>query len=309
MSIDINKLLARADELDLPIDYNDENIIIMDNLKLMAEKLFNVKPPVMNVIAIVMSGRARVDINGMTIEVHENELFICPQGTVLSNFFISPDLELKVVLLSNNIIQSFLRDKIGVWNQALYVRRIRTLSLKPEGRDFFYHFYETLRIIIDASPDAVPFRTDILKSVICAGLLGLCGTLSREMTTKDSLTADDVDSKRSARNLFQHFLNILSACEVKHRPVTYYASELCVTPKYLSVVCRQISGKTAGEWITEYTMEDIRHYLRATDLSMKQVCDSLGFPSPSFFSRYVREHFGMSPKELRDNAPKDNVSL
>jgi AraC-like DNA-binding protein len=78
-----------------------------------------------------------------------------------------------------------------------------------------------------------------------------------------------------------------------------FADELCITPKYLSAVCKRNSGKTANAWITEHLMEDIRYYLRQTDLSIKEVCSVLGFPNASFFGKYVKEHFGVTPTQLR----------
>jgi AraC-like DNA-binding protein len=41
--------------------------------------------------------------------------------------------------------------------------------------------------------------------------------------------------------------------------------------------------------------------LKQTDLSVKQICDRLGFPNPSFFGKYVREHFGMTPLAIRNS--------
>ena len=79
-----------------------------------------------------------------------------------------------------------------------------------------------------------------------------------------------------------------------------YAAELCISPKYLSVICKRCSGKTANEWITEHVIEDIRYYLKQTDLSIKQICDRLGFPNSSFFGRYVKDHFGMPPSQFRN---------
>ena len=86
---------------------------------------------------------------------------------------------------------------------------------------------------------------------------------------------------------------------MKHRPVEDYANDLCISPKYLTVICKKNSGKTANEWITEHVLEDIRYYLKHTDLSIKQICDELGFPNPSFFGKYVKDHFGMTPLEFR----------
>ena len=39
----------------------------------------------------------------------------------------------------------------------------------------------------------------------------------------------------------------------EHREVTYYASELCITPKYLSEICKKVSGHSANFWINRYT--------------------------------------------------------
>lgn len=44
----------------------------------------------------------------------------------------------------------------------------------------------------------------------------------------------------------QHFMSLLDRGEyVQHRDVAWYADTLCVTPKYLSEVCREVSGQAA----------------------------------------------------------------
>lgn len=87
--------------------------------------------------------------------------------------------------------------------------------------------------------------------------------------------------------------------DVKHRPVDEYASELNITPKYLTMLCTRVSGRPASEWIAQYTKEDIRYCLFHTDLSVKEIAAKLGFPNISFFGSYVRRQFGMSPTQLR----------
>lgn len=100
-------------------------------------------------------------------------------------------------------------------------------------------------------------------------------------------------------DIFTKFLDMLQNAEAKHHTVEYFASQLCITPKYLTLVCKQKSGKTALEWITEYTLSDIKYYLKSTSLSMKEIADRTGFPNTSFFGTYVRRHFGMTPMQYR----------
>ena len=69
--------------------------------------------------------------------------------------------------------------------------------------------------------------------------------------------------------------------------------------KYLSVVCKQMSDRTASSWIEEYLNEDIRFHLRNTTKPIKEICKILNFPNLSFFGKYVKGQFGCTPTEYR----------
>ena len=84
------------------------------------------------------------------------------------------------------------------------------------------------------------------------------------------------------------------------REVRTYAEQLLVTPKYLSTVCKEKSGRTAMNWITESTVANIKYYLLQTDLSVKEIAFKLDFPDVSFFCKYVKKHLGQAPIEYRN---------
>ena len=86
----------------------------------------------------------------------------------------------------------------------------------------------------------------------------------------------------------------------QHRDVTYYASELCVTPKYLSEVTKKVSGYAANYWINRYTILDISRLLRDKSLSFVYISDLFGFSSPSYFSRYVQHNLGIKSSDYRE---------
>jgi AraC-like DNA-binding protein len=131
-------------------------------------------------------------------------------------------------------------------------------------------------------------------SLLRAAILGLCGAIKQRI-----LNDEKPFDTGTANNHFQRFLDLLHSVDVKHRTVEWYANELCISPKYLSALCKKQLGKTANEWITEHVLEDIRFYLKQTDYSIKQICDQLGFPNTSFFGKYVKEHFGMTPMQVK----------
>jgi AraC-like DNA-binding protein len=284
-------LQTLTDNEDIQVGYSDNDIVIVDSIQKFAE--ISTAHVSMNAIAICTHGKVQGTINGQQIELHQNQVVIIPQSVVVTDVMISPDFNLKAMFLTNRILQSFLREKMNLWNDLVYVRKIHVITMEDLDLQFYTHFYEMLSLCFDQHTDH-PFRTDVIQSLLRGGVLGLCGALKQRMLTDE--TSLDL---RTANSHFQRFLDLLHSIEIKHRTVEWYANELCISSKYLTFICKKHSGKTANEWITEHVLEDIRYYLKQTDYSIKQICDLLGFPNTSFFGKYVKEHFGMTPLQIR----------
>ena len=97
----------------------------------------------------------------------------------------------------------------------------------------------------------------------------------------------------------------MTSCDIKKQPLSFYADKLCVSTRYLTMVCREVSGRTAYDWICDYVQNDVRFYLLHTNLSIKEIAVKLGFCNLSFFGKYVRENLGKSPSEFRRQLKDD----
>ena len=85
----------------------------------------------------------------------------------------------------------------------------------------------------------------------------------------------------------------------QERSVNYYAKELFLTPKHLSSVVKEVSGKTAGEWIDNFVLFEAKSLLRSSQKNIQEIADELNFANQSFFGKYFKHYTGMSPKEYR----------
>ena len=279
-----------ADNEDILIGYSDNDIVVVDSIQQFAE--INTALVSMNAVVICTSGKVQGIINGKQIELHQNQVAIVPQNVTVTDVMVSPDFNLKAMFLTNRILQSFLREKMNVWNDMMYVHRNHIVTMDEDEILFYTHFYDMMKLTFTRGMGN-PFRTDVIQSLLRSAILGLCGAM------KQYLPADIELKGKTSDVHFQRFLDLLHSTDVKHRTVEAYANDLCISPKYLTAICKKNSGKTANEWITEHVLEDIRYYLKQTDLSIKQICAQLGFPNPSFFGTYVKDHFGMTPMQLR----------
>ena len=85
----------------------------------------------------------------------------------------------------------------------------------------------------------------------------------------------------------------------QNRSVSFYADRLCLTAKHLSSVVKEVSGKTAGEWIDNFVILEARALLKSSDMSIQQIAEHLNFANQSFFGKYFKHFIGMSPKAYR----------
>ena len=125
-----------------------------------------------------------------------------------------------------------------------------------------------------------------------------------ETNLTPSLCREGRGGSSSSDVLFKSFMQLLSRHAATQREVAWYAQQILITPKHLTMVCKRVSQRTAGEWITDYTLKHIRYYLFHTTMSIKEIAFQMNFSDVSFFCKYVRRHLGSSPQRLRANAVK-----
>lgn len=147
--------------------------------------------------------------------------------------------------------------------------------------------------IYAANESEALFREDMIRSLFLFILYAIMDKIADK--------ADDADVGLLNRGeiLYMKFLGLLNQHFKEQREVAYYANELHLSPKYLSAICKEQSGKSASVWINEAVVEEIRYQLLHSDLSVKEICVMMNFPNISFFGRYVKKHLGYSPQAYR----------
>lgn len=83
-----------------------------------------------------------------------------------------------------------------------------------------------------------------------------------------------------------------------------YAMELGVTPTHLTRSCRDASGLTAADILTQRSLYAARDMIETTDQPLQDIGQALNFSSPAYFSRFVQHHTGQSPSNLRRSAQR-----
>lgn len=101
-------------------------------------------------------------------------------------------------------------------------------------------------------------------------------------------------------SIMQRFMHEVRTHYKEERKVQFYAERLHLTAGYLSTLIKNISGKTASEWIDSYVLLEAKVMLKQTNMTVQQISDELNFPSQSFFGKYFKRLEGTSPKKFRE---------
>ena len=106
-------------------------------------------------------------------------------------------------------------------------------------------------------------------------------------------------SQSREQRLFTDFIQLVSEFAPEHHTIDFYASHLCLTPRYMSTIVRQVSGKSAKQWIDAALVTRIKIELKHTDKSVANICDDFNFPNPSFLTKFFKRMTGMTPSQFR----------
>lgn len=277
-------------------DYEDNDVILIESI----EKLPQIYASQLkvNIFCTCLHGRMEIDVSGTHYVLNPGQVFVCPSGAYVDNVLITPDFKFSVLCLTDRIIQSILSTNVDVWNRAVYVRKEHIIDSKPQQHeDLGQHFMALANAILHA--EDFPFREEMMRTMLQMILLGFCAR-QKEIEKSEKVENVMVATKPTQATIqFKKFLALIREEEVKHKPVYYYAEKMFISAKYLSHICKEVTGKSANDFIQMAVVEEITYYLRSTTLSVKEISNKLGFPNISFFGKYVKQHLGASPNEYR----------
>lgn len=132
---------------------------------------------------------------------------------------------------------------------------------------------------------------------VAAGLAFSLLVLLVSVIVKADVEAPHLTTRKE--ELTREFFELLSQYFESQRAVTFYADRLCVTPKHLSAMVREVTGLSIREWINDVTVLNIKRRLMTTTDSIESIAEATGFDSASSFVRFFRIRTGSTPARFR----------
>jgi len=85
-----------------------------------------------------------------------------------------------------------------------------------------------------------------------------------------------------------------------------YAALLYITPNHLNALCKDVTGRSAGELIRDRVLLEAKRLLVNAKLTISQIAAELQFMDNSYFSKFFKKYEGVTPEVFRKQHIKAN---
>jgi AraC family transcriptional activator of pobA len=135
-------------------------------------------------------------------------------------------------------------------------------------------------------------RTVLMETGLAAAL-----ALTARLAAQDRMETEGADDNDRRLEAFSSLLHR----EVRnHRPASFYADALGITPTHLNRVLKAKTGFGTQELVAQRLIEETQRELLFTPGSIKEVAFRLGFSDPAYFSRFFSRQTGLTPGAWRE---------
>ena len=270
-------------------DFIADDIILSEKLTTLA---INAQPRRMTfiLVALCTEGSAQFTIDTQKHDVRKNDIIVISDRHVIDNYVASNDVNGLAMMLSVNFFYEVVNDVRDVSLLFLFSRNHPVVSLNEDEVETFKEYFFFLKKKVAENNNH--FKRDLVRTMVLAMFYDLSNVIYR---------VQQVENKRQTRAdaIFTQFIRLVEDNYKRERRVSWYAEQMCITPKYLSETVKTVSKHTPNEWIDKYVTLEARVLLKTSTMTIKEISDELQFANQSFLGKFFKEHVGMSPSAYR----------
>ncbi|MDR2084996.1 MAG: AraC family transcriptional regulator [Bacteroidales bacterium] len=288
-NIKSNRILI-ADLENVDNNYGIKNFILPDNNNLISQKILFNDPFMFSgiVLGLCLRGSAKLRINFREYDLKPNTIIAIMPNQVITIIDKSDDFFIEKLFVSVDFIAGLPlpRDFYTMMNFG----HLPCMEVPKDAMEDLIEYYAL--IVKQHNQFEQPYRVEIVKGILYTMLLEMIGLYNMRVGALPSPSS-------RAEEITTDFFKLLRVNYKQDRTVAFYADKLCITPKYLSSIIKEVTGKTVLFWIHQAIIIEVKMLLKSTDLTVLQISDELNFPNQSFFGKFFKEHVGMTPLEFR----------
>ena len=245
----------------------------------------------LGIVIYCVKGNAKIDIYSNKHIITPKELIIILPGQLVALTDVSVDFQIRYFTITESFYSDILSG-ISRFSPHFFFY-MRTHYWYPQTENDTRRLMNFFGMVKDKVTSNDIYRRELIIHLLRYLYLELFNAYEKEaslMTTRKDTRKEELANK---------FFGLIMKHFKENKDVAFYADKLCITSKYLTMVIKEVSGKSAKDWIVEYIVLEIKALLKNTNMNIQEIAVKTNFANQSSLGRFFRKHTGMSLSQYR----------
>lgn len=244
-------------------------------------------------IVVPVKGTIRMSINLSEVTISPNSMLTIPPDTIFKPIsWEGEQLEAYLVFMSTHFINDLNIDLNSI-DSSLFTKTDMVMHLSTQKIMLLKRYFELFHLNAMEKNNYSRNIARELASAACYQVMAL-----REEEMDSSLGQHPMARKITYARTF---LRLVRDHHRAQRSIGFYAGKMFISPKYLSLIIKEATGRSAAEWIDQYVLQEAKNLLRYSGKNVQQIAYELNFSNQSSFGKYFKNLTGMSPTEFQNS--------
>ena len=241
-------------------------------------------------------GRLRLEINNTAYAAAKDSIVLLGPETTIKLLDSKIQCDFYVLFFSQQFMRDINIDLNAVDNRFLASRPQPVIQLSKDESLLMQDFMSILHknATFKKNSATLTFTKNVSRCVMEAIVYHLMRIGSKFIDKKMPR------EKRPLRtNYVKEFVSLVVKHHQEDRSVAFYAKKMFISPKYLSLIVKETTGRSASQWIDDYVIIAAKRMLRFSGKNIQQIAYELNFPNQSAFGKYFKRVTSLSPTEFQ----------
>ena len=290
-----NNTSQNTDEFNLLLDAQSVQKNGIVSFLLTGDKNFDIYPLCSGIFVylLIETGKGQISISGKKYPVKPLTLVVLSPEYVGQFSEISSDFKVDILFVTKTFLDTLpASDKMyrHITKVLLQQRQVNSLTKQQ-----FLVLSETVKMIQKKlNLTAHYLKREIVQNALAAFLLEVSN-----IWIENHWDLLNEPHQIHFEYILKSFFNSLMQNYRREHLVSFYADQLSITPQYLSLIIKDLTGRTPSQFIFERLYCEARALLDCPDLSIKEIAEQLYFSDQSAFGKFFKKRSGISPVDFR----------
>lgn len=241
-------------------------------------------------IAILQRSTKNIQIGNQTLQEVKNSLAIVSPFQVINYSDVPPNDDEGYIIYFNPSIFTILNQSYGLQNEFPFFK-IHTMPLYQLSENDFKGILSIAEELYQESRSTALYNLEIVRSLL---LILLYKVKRSTQDNKGIVTTNRFDT------IMSKFEQLILSGNNHFLSVNEYASQMNISPIYLTECVKKATGKSAQKIIIDYKMLYAKTLLHQMEKSVAEIAYALNFNEVANFNQFFKRNMGITATQFRN---------